>query len=125
MTPRIDVLDHGFARLVETWGRGDVDEAEAGIIAAARQSTQGSFRGREATCEECGWTKGEDHEARHASEEEVDAIEADAVFVNDGDLAAFAPFARTLAEDVLGRVCTHKRAVSGNRCTDCGLPHSR
>lgn len=44
---KIDVLDHGFVRLVETWGRGDADEAEAGIIEAARQSTQGSFRGWE------------------------------------------------------------------------------
>lgn len=44
---KIDVLDHGFVRLVETWGRGDAGEAEAGIIEAARQSTQGSFRGWE------------------------------------------------------------------------------
>jgi thymidylate synthase (FAD) len=42
---RIDVLDHGFVRLVETWGKGDAGEAEAGIVEAARQSTQGSFRG--------------------------------------------------------------------------------
>lgn len=42
---RIDVLDHGFVRLVETWGQGDTRLAEAGIIEAARQSTQGSFRG--------------------------------------------------------------------------------
>lgn len=42
---RIDVLDHGFVRLVETWGHGDVRIPEAGIVEAARQSTQGSFRG--------------------------------------------------------------------------------
>ena len=43
---KIDVLDHGFVRLVETWGHGDHGEDhEAGIIEAARQSTQGSFRG--------------------------------------------------------------------------------
>lgn len=41
----IQVLDHGFVRLVETWGRGDANKPEAGIIEAARQSTQGSFRG--------------------------------------------------------------------------------
>jgi thymidylate synthase (FAD) len=42
---RIDVLDHGFVRLVETWGGGDTRLPEAGIVEAARQSTQGSFRG--------------------------------------------------------------------------------
>jgi len=42
----IQVLDHGFVRLVETWGSGDTgSDPEAGIIEAARQSTQGSFRG--------------------------------------------------------------------------------
>lgn len=39
------VLDHGYVRFVEVWGKGDVGEQEAGIIEAARQSTQGSFRG--------------------------------------------------------------------------------
>lgn len=47
---KIDVLDHGFVRLIESWGQGDnlnpLDN-EAGIIEAARQSTQGSFRGWE------------------------------------------------------------------------------
>jgi len=52
------ILDHGFVRIVEAWGGGDhqfTPEAlakakkdyEAGIIEAARQSTQGSFRGWE------------------------------------------------------------------------------
>lgn len=45
----IKVLDHGFVRLIETWGGGDYgnnsDDKESGIIEAARQSTQGSFRG--------------------------------------------------------------------------------
>lgn len=58
----INVLDHGFVRLVEAWGHGDVGQQnltlgqfedgikedadfEVGIIEAARQSTQGSFRG--------------------------------------------------------------------------------
>ena len=51
---KIDVLDHGFVRLVESWGGGDYKmnaetefDFEAGIIEAARQSTQGSFRGWE------------------------------------------------------------------------------
>jgi len=41
----MQILDHGYIRLVETWGHGDFGVAEAGIIEAARQSTQGSFRG--------------------------------------------------------------------------------
>lgn len=41
----IKVLDHGFVRHVESYGRGDSGEMEAGIIEAARQSTQGAFRG--------------------------------------------------------------------------------
>lgn len=44
---KINVLDHGFVRLVEHYGHGDIDIPEAGIIEAARQSTQGSFRGWE------------------------------------------------------------------------------
>ncbi len=47
INPEIKVLDHGYVRLIETWGRGDADLPEAGIIEAARQSTQGSFRGWE------------------------------------------------------------------------------
>jgi thymidylate synthase (FAD) len=57
---RIQVLDHGYVELVEAWGTGNagVEEIsmmnqevekptdyECGIIEAARQSTQGSFRG--------------------------------------------------------------------------------
>ncbi len=48
MNEQIKVLDHGYVRLVESWGQGDAGIAEAGIIEAARQSTQGSFRGWEA-----------------------------------------------------------------------------
>lgn len=44
---RIDVLDKGYVEFIEDWGRGKAGEAEAGIIEAARQSTQGSFRGWE------------------------------------------------------------------------------
>lgn len=51
------VLDHGYIRFVEDWGRGDAGEPEAGIIEAARQSTQGSFRGwEEQECQECAGT---------------------------------------------------------------------
>jgi len=51
MFKKIEVLDHGFVRLVESWGGGDdkdlvkAEEREAGIIEAARQSTQGGFKG--------------------------------------------------------------------------------
>jgi len=41
----IPILDYGYVRLVESWGGGDAGIPEAGIIEAARQSTQGSFRG--------------------------------------------------------------------------------
>jgi thymidylate synthase (FAD) len=47
MSEAVQVLDHGYVRHVESWGRGDAGEPEAGIIEAARQSTQGSFRGWE------------------------------------------------------------------------------
>lgn len=49
---KIQVLDHGYVELIEAWGQGRehaVDPAfhdfEKGIIEAARQSTQGTFRG--------------------------------------------------------------------------------
>ncbi len=42
---RTEVLDHGFVRLVESWGKGDAGIPEAGIIEAARQSTQKAFIG--------------------------------------------------------------------------------
>jgi thymidylate synthase (FAD) len=45
MYDKIQVLDKGYVRLVETWGLGEAGIPEAGIIEAARQSTQGSFRG--------------------------------------------------------------------------------
>lgn len=61
----IQVLDKGFVRLVETWGGGDEqhkpeydgnEENEAGIIEAARQSTQGNFRGWNIWhCLDCGY----------------------------------------------------------------------
>lgn len=47
---KISVLDHGYVELIEAWGRGSArnDEPldfEVGIIEAARQSTQGAFKG--------------------------------------------------------------------------------
>src|SRR6478752_6448586 len=57
MTEQINVLDHGYVRLIECWGTGEAGENEirkgspndyeCGIVEAARQSTQGSFRGWE------------------------------------------------------------------------------
>lgn len=49
------VLDNGYLRFVEAWGHGDAGEDldmqqvdyEVGIVEAARQSTQGNFRGWE------------------------------------------------------------------------------
>lgn len=52
---RCDVLDHGYVEFVEAWGTGKAGVAstgaakephdyEVGIVEAARQSTQGSFR---------------------------------------------------------------------------------
>lgn len=77
MSEKISVLDHGYVRLVEAWGHGDAGENhstddgpsgldhdyfaidhdyECGIIEAARQSTQGSFRdwAPYELCEKCG-----------------------------------------------------------------------
>lgn len=44
---QIQVLDKGYVKFVESWGVGMADVPEAGIVEAARQSTQGSFRGWE------------------------------------------------------------------------------
>lgn len=49
------VLDHGFVRLIETWG------SDERIVEAARMSTQKGFLGWGPSCAECGWAKG-DHE---------------------------------------------------------------
>ncbi len=73
MTEAIKVLDHGYVRFVEAWGHGDVGnnlitdykngeefvnedgvDYECGIVEAARQSTQGNFRGWEdKKCDKC------------------------------------------------------------------------
>ena len=50
------VLDHGYVEPIEHWGS---DEA---IVEAARMSTGKGFLGWGPTCEECGFTKGDDHE---------------------------------------------------------------
>lgn len=61
MEAPIKLLDGGYVRFVEAWGTGDAganipeskgsdvtyDDYECGIVEAARQSTQGSFRGWE------------------------------------------------------------------------------
>lgn len=44
---KLAVLDNGYVQLIESWGTGLANEPEAAIIEAARQSTQGSFRGWE------------------------------------------------------------------------------
>jgi thymidylate synthase (FAD) len=66
LNQQINVLDHGYVRCIEAWGSGEYGrlvrhsdvverEQEAGIIEAARQSTQGSFRGWNGECI-CGLT---------------------------------------------------------------------
>lgn len=65
---KINVLDHGYVEFIEAWGHGkdkhnlndlplDGDEYytdyEVGIIEAARQSTQGSFRGWDTAACDC------------------------------------------------------------------------
>ena len=61
MTNRVELLDHGYLEFIESWGHGKdgegyamgspdnkvPDDYECGIIEAARQSTQGNFRGWE------------------------------------------------------------------------------
>lgn len=48
---KFEILDHGYVEHIESWGRGKkgsqegLNDYEIGIIEAARQSTQGSFRG--------------------------------------------------------------------------------
>ncbi len=74
---KIQVLDHGYVEFIEAWGSGkkgrDInndspgcdysprsdEDMECGIIEAARQSTQGSFRGWEPGICNCGPSKSE------------------------------------------------------------------
>ena len=52
---KIDVLDNGYVKLIEFWGQGEAGVPEAAIIEAARQSTQGNFRGWNIWhCSSCG-----------------------------------------------------------------------
>jgi len=62
---KVQVLDHGYVELIECWGTGKAgvedphdaaNDFEAGIIEAARQSTQGSFRGWNTTPCSCDST---------------------------------------------------------------------
>lgn len=74
----IKVLDHGYVKFVEAWGAGlaenlnsfgDVDY-EAGIVEAARQSTQGSFRGWNRPACNCGrYIEDTEHDQTCASRE--------------------------------------------------------
>lgn len=56
MNDKIQVLDYGYVRLIESYGKGDAGVPEAGIIEAARQSTQGSFKQWDPylVCDICG-----------------------------------------------------------------------
>jgi thymidylate synthase (FAD) len=54
---RTKVLDHGYIEAVEHWG------SDERVIEAARMSTDKGFQGWGPTCSECGWAKGDDHEA--------------------------------------------------------------
>lgn len=45
---RIDVLDHGYVELIESWG------SDRGIVETARTSTQKGFQGWEEKCKACG-----------------------------------------------------------------------
>ncbi len=58
----VKVLDHGYIRLVEMFGYGDSRIPEAGIIEAARQSTQGSFRGWRTEERLLGYLRGNRHD---------------------------------------------------------------
>lgn len=71
---RIDVLDHGYVEFIEAWGTGksgadeegrwhEYRDHERGIIEAARQSTQGSFRGWDTDAKLLHYL----HEHRHAT----------------------------------------------------------
>lgn len=53
----IKILDRGYIRYVAHLSTGDSDIPESGIIEAARQSTQASFRSWEpyTVCQHCGW----------------------------------------------------------------------
>lgn len=55
MITRIEVLDHGYVSLVETWG------SDERIVESARMSTQGGFKGWGPKCPECG-TQTEDRD---------------------------------------------------------------
>lgn len=54
---KISVLDHGYVRLIETWG------SEERIVEAARMSTGKGFRGWGPVCRTCGYPQdADDHE---------------------------------------------------------------
>jgi thymidylate synthase (FAD) len=57
MSKRVELLDHGYLRLVDCWGREELEDAvgEESIVAAARMSTGKGFLGWgiEETCTTC------------------------------------------------------------------------
>lgn len=53
----VPILDHGYLKVIESWG------SDERIVEAARMSTGKGFKGWGSTCAECGFIKGDDHEA--------------------------------------------------------------
>lgn len=79
------VLDHGYVKLIEAWGTGEAGvktilntetggdakvstDYEVGIIEAARQSTQGAFRGWAKKPCDCDWRESGLQEGSHNKE---------------------------------------------------------
>lgn len=64
---KIEVLDHGYVEFIEAWGKGKdpelANDMERGIIEAARQSTQGSFRGWDTDWKLLNYLWAHDHES--------------------------------------------------------------
>lgn len=56
ISDKLVVLDHGYVKFIEDWGHGESDVAEAGIIEAARMSTNKGFASWKAyyKCKVCG-----------------------------------------------------------------------
>lgn len=89
---KIPVLDKGHLMLTEAWGRGETGEMEAAIIEAARQSTQGNFRGWDkwycTTCEQIFEEKIV-HYLIDEKDPDMVRIECKASWVNDEKLLGF------------------------------------
>lgn len=106
----IKVLDHGFVRLVESWGGGDynqhnlesggyhIPDTEAGIIEAARQSTQGSFRGWEKDAKLLKYL----YDNKHCYDSETEVLVKDRGFVK---------WSEVVEEDLLAQYCVKKDSL--------------